>query len=381
MVYLDHNATTPLATEAREAMLPYLEGEFGNPSSIHAAGRRARAAVDDSRDRLAAILGARPHEIIFTGGGTESCNLAVMGLARAQSAKGKHLIISAIEHHAVLHAAEHLAKHEGFKVSILPVDATGVVAPQNLAALLRLDTVLVSVMHANNETGAIQPIEQLAELCAARGVFFHTDAIQSFGKLPLSVKIPGLTALSVTAHKFYGPKGVGALWLSAGISIEPTAFGGAHENSRRPGTENVAAIAGLAAAAEYTTAQMAFQSARLEPLRERLWNSIHATCPSAIRNGDPARSLANTLNVSFPGADGESLLMGLDLEGVCVSSGSACMVGSIQPSHVLLAMGVEPSTALATVRFSMGHGTSEADIDRAAAAVARVLQLQPALAA
>lgn len=381
MVYLDHNATTPLAPQAREAMLPFLEDGFGNPSSIHSAGRRARAAIDDSRDRLAAILGAKPHEIIFTGGGTESCNLAVMGLARAHSTKGKHLIVSAIEHHAVLHAAEHLQKHEGFEVSLLPVDSSGVVDSEQLASRIRPDTVLVSVMHANNETGAIQPLERLTEICAERGVFFHTDAIQSFGKIPVSVKTPGLTALTIAGHKFYGPKGVGALWLAAGISIEPTAHGGSHENSRRPGTENVAAIAGLAAAAEYATAQSDFQSARLAPLRERLWSSIRTTCPGAIRNADPARSLANTLNVSFPGADGESLLMGLDLESVCVSSGSACMVGSIQPSHVLLAMGVEPATALATVRFSMGHGTTEADIDRAAAAVSRVVQLQTALAA
>ena len=381
MVYLDYNATTPLAPEARAAMGPFLEDGFGNPSSIHSAGRRARAAIDESRDQLAAILGAKPHEIIFTGGGTESCNLAVMGLARAHAAKGKHLIVSAIEHHAVLHAAEHLQKHEGFEVSLLPVDSSGTVDPDQLAASLRPDTILVSVMHANNETGALQPIERLAELCASRGVIFHTDAIQTFGKLPLSVKMPGLTALSIAGHKFYGPKGVGALWLAAGISIEPTSHGGAHENSRRPGTENVAAIAGLAAAAEYATAQADFQSARLHPLRERLWHLIHTACPSAVRNADPSRSLPNTLNVSFPGADGESLLIGLDLEGICVSSGSACMVGSILPSHVLLAMGVAPSTALATVRFSMGHGTSEAHIDRAAAALTRVLHLQPALAA
>jgi cysteine desulfurase len=381
MVYLDYNATTPLAPEAREAMRPFLEDGFGNPSSIHSAGRRARAAIDESRDQLAAILGAKPHEIIFTGGGTESCNLAVMGLARAHAAKGKHLIVSAIEHHAVLHAAEHLQKHEGFEVSLLPVDSSGTVDPDQLAASLRPDTILVSVMHANNETGALQPIERLAELCASRGVIFHTDAIQTFGKLPLSIKMPGLTALSIAGHKFYGPKGVGALWLAAGISIEPTSHGGAHENSRRPGTENVAAIAGLAAAAEYATAQADFQSARLHPLRERLWQLIHTVCPSAVRNADPSHSLANTLNVSFPGADGESLLIGLDLEGICVSSGSACMVGSILPSHVLLAMGVAPSTALATVRFSMGHGTSEAHIDRAAAALTRVLQLHPALAA
>jgi cysteine desulfurase len=381
MVYLDYNATTPLSPEAREAMWPFLEDGFGNPSSIHAAGRRARAAIDESRDRLATILGAKPHEIIFTGGGTESCNLAVMGLARAHAAKGKHLIVSAIEHHAVLHAAEHLQHHEGFDVTILPVDHTGLVDPSFLARMIRKDTNVVSVMHANNETGAIEPLAEIAAVCKESGVFFHTDAVQTFGKIPLDIRLPGLSALSIAAHKFYGPKGVGALYLSAGIALARTSHGGSHENSRRAGTENVAAIAGMAAAAELASSRGQIDLERLQPLRERLWDSISALCPAAIRNGDPARSLANTLNVSFPGADGESLLMGLDLEGVCVSSGSACMVGSIQPSHVLIAMGVEPHTALATVRFSMGHSTTSADIDHTAAAIARVLQLQPALAA
>lgn len=381
MIYLDHNATTPLAPEAREAMLPFLDGDFGNPSSIHAAGRRARAAVDDARDRLAAVIGAKAHEIVFTGGGTEACNLGLMGLARAHAPKGKHIVVSAIEHHAVLHAAEYLQHFEGYEVTLLPVDRGGAVDPGFLARVIRKDTTLVSVMHANNETGVVQPVAELAAVCRERGVFFHSDAVQAFGKLPLRAGAEGLAAFSIAAHKFYGPKGAGALWLGVGIALARTAHGGSHENSRRPGTENVAAIVGMAAAAEVAAKRGAADAERLAPLRERLWALIQESCPHAVRNGDPGRSLANTLNVSFPGADGESLLMGLDLEGVCVSSGSACMVGSIQPSHVLIAMGVEPATALATVRFSMGHGTTERDVEGAAAAVARVARLQHAMAA
>ena len=381
MIYLDHNATTPLAPEAREAMLPFLDGDFGNPSSIHAAGRRARAAVDDARDRLAAVIGAKAHEIVFTGGGTEACNLGLMGLARAHAPKGKHIVVSAIEHHAVLHAAEYLQHFEGYEVTLLPVDRGGAVDPGFLARVIRKDTTVVSVMHANNETGVVQPVAELAAVCRERGVFFHSDAVQAFGKLPLRAGSEGLSAFSIAAHKFYGPKGAGALWLGAGIALARTAHGGSHENSRRPGTENVAAIVGMAAAAEVAATRGAADAERLAPLRERLWALIQESCPHAVRNGDPGRSLANTLNVSFPGADGESLLMGLDLEGVCVSSGSACMVGSIQPSHVLIAMGVEPATALATVRFSMGHGTTERDVEGAAAAVARVARLQHAMAA
>jgi len=373
MVYLDYNATTPLCAEARSAMLPFLDGGFGNPSSIHAEGRRARAGVDDARDRLAAVMGVRPHEIIFTGGGTESCNLGVIGLARAHAPKGKHIITSAIEHHAVLHACEYLQHFEGFEVSILPVDASGTVSPQALEECIRPDTTVVSVMHANNETGAIQPLRELAEVCARHGIFFHTDAVQTFGKMPVRPRELGVSALSIAAHKFYGPKGVGALFLGAGIALSRTAHGGAHEGTRRPGTENVAGIAGMAAAAEASSGE----SARLLPLRETLWESIRAACPEAIRNGDPERTLANTLNVSFPGADGEAFLIGLDLEGVCVSSGSACMVGSIQPSHVLLAMGIPPETAMATVRFSLGNGTTERDVLQASGAVRRVLALQP----
>jgi len=381
MVYLDHNATTSLSPEAKDAMLPFLAGEFGNPSSIHSAGRRARAAVDDARDRLAALLGAKSHEMIFTGGGTESCNLGLIGMARAHAVRGRHIVISAVEHHAVLHAAEHLQHFEGFEVTLLPVDSAGVVDPALLARIIRKDTTVVSIMHANNETGAIQPLAEIAAVCLEKGVFFHTDAVQTFGKIPVPAALPGLSAISIAAHKFHGPKGVGALFLRAGIALSRTAYGGSHENSRRPGTENVAGIVGMVAAAEISTARCAAYSGHLGALRERLWEGIASACPQAVRNGDPARSLPNTLNVSFPGADGEALIMGLDLEGVCVSSGSACMVGSIQPSHVLIAMGVDSRTALATVRFSTGHATTEVDIDQTVAAVARVAKLQPALAA
>lgn len=378
MIYLDYNATTPLAPEAREAMLPFLNGEFGNPSSIHSAGRRSRAAIDDSRDQLAALLGVRSHELIFTGGGTEACNLGVIGLARAHSVRGKHLITSGIEHHAVLHAMEYLQHFEGFDVTFLPVSPQGIVCPADLANALRPDTILTSIMHANNETGALQPIAELAALCRSKNVLFHTDAVQTFGKIPVHPADLGVSALSLTAHKFYGPKGVGALWLDAGTAISRIGHGGAHENTRRPGTENVAAIAGLAAAAELAVASSEAVDHGIRILREQLWSGIKTLVPHAVRNSEPRQTLSNTLNVSFPGADGESLLIGLDLEGICVSSGSACMVGSIQPSHVLLAMGVAPATAMSTVRFSLGKATTSEEIATTIQAVGRVVDRQAA---
>ncbi len=359
MVYLDHNATTPLAPEALEAMRPYLERFHGNASSIHAAGRETRAALDDSRDRLAALLGCKPHEIIFTGGGTEAHNLALLGLARANSSRGKHLITCATEHHAVLHPLEHLQKREGFRLTVLGVDSRGLLDPADVRRALTAETVLVSVMSANNETGIRQPVAEIAAVCRKRGVLFHTDAIQSFGKEPLTCDAD---ALSLAAHKFYGPKGAGLLCLRGSISVERITFGGSHENERRPGTENVAAIIGMARAADIAAIGIEAEAARQLQLRERLWEGIRAAFPGAIRNSDPALSLANTLNVSFPGHDGESLLINLDLAGICASSGSACMVGSILPSHVLLAMGVPQDVAQATVRFSLGKGTTQEEI-------------------
>jgi cysteine desulfurase len=363
VIYLDYNATTPLAPEVLEAMQPYLGRYFGNPSSIHAAGREARAAIDDARDRLARLLGAKSHEIIFTGGGTESDNLAAIGLARACAAKGRHLVTSATEHHAVLHAFEYLEKMEGFRVTWLPVDPQGRVDLDQLAAALTPETTLVSIMSANNETGTLQPVAEIGALCRERGVMFHSDAIQSFGKEPIPKG--ACDALSLTAHKFHGPKGAGLLYLRAGLPVDRLQHGGSHENQRRPGTENVAAIAGLAKAAELAVASMDAERPRQAALRDKLWDGIRAAFPAAVLNGDLQARLANTLNVSFPGLEGESLLINLDLAGICASSGSACMVGSIQPSHVLLAMGVPHALAQATVRFSLGHETTAEEIDRA----------------
>ena len=376
MIYLDHNATTPLAPEVLETMRPYLERFFGNPSSIHSAGRETRAAIDEARDSIARVLHAKPHEIIFTGGGTESDNLAIIGLARSRAAQGRHLISAPTEHHAVLHTLEYLEKKEGYRVTWLPVDSFGHVSPEDLKAALTKETTLVSIMSANNETGTLQPISELAEVCRqcqTGSVLFHSDMIQSFGKQALDVTVDGPDAISLAAHKFYGPKGIGLLWLRSGLPIERIQFGGSHENERRPGTENVASIVGMAKAAELAIQGIEAEQAREAALRDRLWEGIRQAFPSAIMNGHPLLRLANTLNISFPGLNGESLLINLDLEGVCASSGSACMVGSIVASHVLLAMGVPHELAGATVRLSLGKGTSSQEIEAVIGAFSRIV--------
>jgi cysteine desulfurase len=370
MIYLDHNATTPLAPEVFEAMRPYLERHFGNPSSIHTAGREARAAIDDARDRLAALLHGKPHELIFTSGGTEADNLAVIGLARSHVGRGKHVITSTAEHHAVLHAFEHLQRREGFRVTWLPVDSRGRTDPAELANAITNETTLVSIMSANNETGTLQPVREMARLCRERGVVFHTDAIQSFGKEALDAR--DFDAMAIAAHKFYGPKGVGLLYVRAGIPLERLQLGGSHENERRAGTENVAAIVGMAAAAELVLRDLAEEQRRQAVLRDQLWTGIRAMFPTAILNGEPNARLANTLNISFPGLEAETFLINLDLAGICASSGSACMVGSFVASHVLLAMGVAPELARGTVRFSVGKPTTSEQINR-------VLELLPAI--
>jgi len=369
MVYLDYNATTPLAPEAMEAMLPYLREHYGNPSSIHGAGRTTRAAIDDARDQMARLLGARPHEVIFTGGGTESDNLAILGLARAHP--GRHLVTAAPEHHAVLRAFEHLERHEGFRVTYLPVDENGRIDPQQLAASITPETSLVSIMTANNETGVTQDMAAISAICRERRVLLHTDAVQSFGKEPLETTL--YDAVSLAAHKFHGPVGAGVLWLRSGLTIQSIQHGGSHENQRRPGTENVAAIVGMAAAAELALASMESDRPRLAALRDRLWEGVRSAAPEAVRNGRSETQLANTLNVSFPGLDGEALLINLDLEGICASSGSACMVGSIVPSHVLTAMGRSPQVAQATVRFSLGKWTTEGEIVETIGVLPRIM--------
>ena len=372
MIYLDYNATTPLCDEAREAMLPYLDRHFGNPSSVHATGREARAAIDNARDKLASLLHVKPHELIFTSGGTESCNLAVLGLARCRSSRGGHLISNKAEHHAVLYALEYLEKHEDFEVAWLNVSRNGIVDLDQLASSIRPETRLVSIMTANNETGVIQPMREISKICRDRDVLLHSDMVQSFGKIENDLSL--VDAASFGAHKFYGPKGVGFLFLRSGLSIQPIMFGGAHENERRPGTENVAAIAGMAAAAEWIRKEKQREQEREKRLRDKLWARITHSFPAAKQNGDPAHCLANTLNVSFTGFDSETMLMALDLEGVCASSGSACMVGSVVASHVLLAMGLPLEGAASAVRFSFGKQTTTQEIDDAAKAIERIVE-------
>jgi cysteine desulfurase len=371
MIYLDYNATTPLCDTAREAMLPYLARLFGNPSSVHAAGREARAAIDNARDKLAALLRAKPHELIFTGGGTESCNLAVLGLARSRTQRGGHVISARTEHHAVLNAIEHLEKREGFEVTWLNILRDGIIDLDHLAAAIRPETRLVSLMTANNETGVIQPMREISQICRERGVLLHSDMVQSFGKIDTDLSL--VDAASFAAHKFYGPKGVGFLFLRSGLSIQPIMFGGAHENERRPGTENVAAIAGMAAAAEWTLRGRESEQERQALLRDQLWTRIAENVPDAKQNDANAPRLANTLNVSLLGVDSELLLIALDLEGVCASSGSACMVGSVVASHVLLAMGLPMERARSAVRFSLGKWTTVDEIKAAGAAVRKIV--------
>src|SRR5256885_3554864 len=372
MIYLDYNATTPMCDPAREAMEPCLSKNFGNASSIHRAGRNARAAVDNARDKIAALLKVKPNEICFTGGGTESCNLAVLGLARCGMERGGHIICEKTEHHAVLHAVEHLEKHEALEVTWLDASNDGVVDLDQLTTSIRPETRLVSIMTANNETGVIQPMREISKICRERGVLLHSDCVQAFGKIDIDISL--VDAASFAAHKFYGPNGVGLLFLRIGLSLQPVLFGGSHENQRRPGTENVPAIAGMAAAAEFVLTNRQAEQDRQSKLRDEFWNLISQNVPGAKLNGEDAPRLANTLNVSLLGLDSEMLLIALDLKGVCASSGSACMVGSVSASHVLLAMGLPVERARSAVRFSLGKQTTADEIEAAGKVVAEIVE-------
>src|ERR1700724_2338708 len=371
MIYLDYNATTPLCDAAREAMEPYFSKNFGNASSIHRAGRNGRAVVDNARDKVAALIKAKPNEIVFTGGGTESCNLAVLGLARCRMNGGGHIICEKTEHHAVLHAVEHLEKHEGFEVTWLDTSNDGIVDLDQLAKSIRPETRLVSVMTANNETGVIQPMREISRICRERGVLLHSDCVQAFGKIDIDISLAD--AASFAAHKFYGPKGAGFLFLRSGLSLQPVLFGGAHENQRRPGTENVPAIAGMAAAAEFVLANRQAEQDRLLKLRDELWNSISQNVPDARLNGENAPRLANTLNVSLMGIDSEMLVIALDLKGACAASGSACMVGRVFPLPVLFPMGLPVERARSAVRFSLGKQTTSEEIAGAGRIVGEIV--------
>lgn len=384
-VYLDHAATTAVDPRVLEAMLPYFTQHAGNPSSIHQPGRVALQAVDDAREHVALILGCTRRELIFTAGGSESINLALKGaaLARREAGAGAHLITSAIEHHAVLHAAEHLQRHHGFALTVLPVDGLGLVRPDDLRAALRPDTALVSVMYANNEIGVVQPVAALGAICREAGVPFHTDAVQAPGALPLDVEALNVDMLSLTAHKFYGPKGVGLLYARRGVPLQPQINGGAQERRRRAGTENVPGIVGLAAALALAEQRRPAEAARLRTLRDRLIDGALATIPQSWLNGDRERRLPGNANLGFACVEGESVLLLLDQAGICASSGSACTSGSLEPSHVLLALGLEPDIANASVRFSLGHTTTEADVDYVLAAlpemIARLRDVAPCL--
>jgi cysteine desulfurase len=372
-IYADYNATTPLDPQVLDAMLPYLREHFGNASSVHVFGREARAAIDDARVRLTKLLGAQESEIVFTGGGTEADNAAIFGVARALRKKGRHIIASSIEHHAVLHVCQYLETTGECDITYLPASRDCLIDPDDLQKAIRNDTVLVSVMSANNETGTIQPVKELAAVCRERGVTFHTDGVQSFGKQPVNVNDWGVDLLSVAAHKFYGPKGVGALYIRRGTKIDPLLFGGSHENERRAGTENVAAIVGMARAAELATAKMGGEQDRLFGLTEKLGAEIGRRIGGAHRNGHATQRIGNTINFSFEGCEEEGLLLGLDLEGVAVSSGSACAVGSLEPSHVLKAMGLSHELARAAVRFSFGKGNTAEDVEYIVEALPKVI--------
>jgi cysteine desulfurase len=374
---MDANATTPLLAEVLEAMRPHWIEEFGNASSIHQRGQHARAAVDRARAQVAGLLNCRAAEVVFTSGGTESDNMALFGLVAA----GDHLITTEIEHHAVLHAAEALAER-GVEVTFLPCAVQGVVEASTLEAALRPNTKLVSVMLANNETGVIQPVRELAEIAHAAGALFHTDAVQGAGKLPLDVKALGCDLLSISGHKMYAPQGTGALFVRRNVQLQPMFFGGLHERGRRPGTENVAGIVGLGKAAEMAKAWLADDGARqLAALRDRLEQGILAADDEAGINGAGAARAANTSNLYFDQVEAEALVIALDLKGLAVSGGSACQSGATEPSHVLRAMGLSDARARASIRLSLSRLTTEDEVDAALAivpaAVERLRQLSP----
>jgi cysteine desulfurase len=361
-IYMDHNATTPLREEVLEAMLPYLRDEYGNASSIHFFGMRAHRAIEDAREQVAAALGAQPSEIIFTGCGTEADNQAIKGAAFANRSKGDHIITSRIEHKAVLQTCQYLEK-QAFTVTYLPVDQYGMVNPNDVAQAISDRTVLVSVMSANNEVGTIQPITEITQACQEKGVYFHTDAVQAVGKLQINVDRLGVDMLSLSAHKFYGPKGVGVLYVRKGVKIDPLLHGGHQEQGRRAATENVAGIVGLGKAIELRLEEMDAEAARLRALRERLHVGILAQIDHVYLNGHPTERLPGTLSLCFDYIEGEAIIMGLDMAGVAVSSGSACTSASLEPSHVLLAMGVHPAVAQGSIRFSLGRTSSDLDVD------------------
>lgn len=363
-VYFDNNATTPLAPEVFDAMRPYLLEDYGNASSIHWFGQRAKAGVEKAREQVARLLGARASEVVFTSGGTESDNAAILGIVEAARGERKHVVTSAIEHPAVLSTAKALERR-GVGVTYVRVGAGGVIDPADVEAAIRPETVLISIMHANNELGTIQPLEEIGRIARQRDIYFHTDAVQSAGKIPVDVEKLGVDLLALSAHKLNGPKGVGALYVRRGTILRPLMYGGHHERDRRPGTENVAGIVGLGAAAEIARTHLGEESSRLAALRDRLEAGIVAGVPRVAVNGDRAHRVPGTTNLAFDYLEGEGFVIAMDLRGIACSTGSACSSGSLEPSHVLSAIGLKPEQARASIRFSLGRFNNEEDVDTA----------------
>lgn len=368
-IYLDYAATTPADPRVVEAMQPYFSEKYGNPSSIHSFGQETKSAIEAAREKVARLIGAQPEEIVFTSGGTEADNHALEGVAFANEAKGNHIITTAIEHHAITECGEFLNKR-GFQTTLLPVDKDGLGSPEAVAKALTDKTILVSVMHANNEIGTIEPLSEISKLIKTRStelgtrVYFHTDAVQTVGHLPIKVDELGVDLLSMSAHKFYGPKGVGALYIRKGTKMVPFLHGGGQERNRRASTENVSGIVGMGVAAELALQGMEEENQRLLPLRDKLIKGLLAKIPDSRLNGHATQRLANNVNVSIKYIEGESMLLNLDMEGIAASSGSACTSGSLDPSHVLLAIGLTHEIAHGSLRFTFGSGTTEAEIDK-----------------
>jgi cysteine desulfurase len=371
-IYLDYAATTPTHPEVVEAMLPYFTDGFGNPSSIYSYGQEARGAVEEAREKVASLIGARDDEIVFTGGGTEADNFAIKGVAFSNTERN-HIIASSIEHHAILEACHFLEKH-GFRITSIPVDSDGLVSPEDIRGAITKKTALISVMHANNEIGTIEPIKEIAAIAREAGVYFHTDAVQTVGHIPTKVDDLGIDLLSMSAHKLQGPKGVGALYIRKGTRLVPFMHGGGQERNRRGGTENVAGIVGFGKAAEIADADLAHEPERLMKLRDRLLQGILGEIENTRLNGHPTRRLPNNVNVSIEYVEGESMLLNLDLESICASTGSACSSSSLEASHVLLALGLGHEQAHSSLRFSLGRWTVDEDMDRVLDALPRIVR-------
>ncbi|NIM02771.1 cysteine desulfurase NifS [bacterium] len=362
-IYLDHAATTPVHPQVAEVMAPYFSKDFGNPSTLYSYGREAKGALEEARAKVARLIGAKqPEEIVFTSGGTEADNFALCGIAWANQKKGNHIITSSIEHHAVINVCKFLEKR-GFKVTYLPVDKEGLVDPQEVEKTITEGTILVSIMHANNEIGTVEPIEEIAKIVKEKGIYFHTDAVQTLGHLPINVDKMRVDLLAMSAHKLYGPKGVGALYIKKGTKIVPFLYGGEQENKRRASTENVAGIVGFGEACSLAQKDMAEEEKRLVYLRDKLIEGILKRIKHSRLNGHPEKRLPGNVNVSLEGVEGESMLLQLDLAGVCASSGSACTSSILEPSHVLTAIGISPEVAHSSLRFTLGKENNEEDIN------------------